>query len=574
MIFNHTEEFLFYNPYAEELILRAMIVNNCILDYILSEVDEDFFYLNNNKIIFKAIRQLYIANENLSPFNICYQLDNEQLLSKAGGQSRILNMAQCNLNLSQLEVIGYIAILKDKLIKRLLYKISIFIQEMACSYEIYNAVNLSKIENELAKIIQVQSNSKISKITDLIQANFRENYFNYTKISTKKISTGFSELDEHLEILDKGNLIIVAGRPAMGKTSFGLSLIMNICKQKPKASIIIFSLEMTASQIANRLMVIETDLPLQTLRNIFRQQKNTIKLSDIFPNIYQSSIYIDDNNSINPEYIQNTIQKIITKDKEIDLILIDYLQLLGKLQENRTQEISYITRNLKKVARQFNVPIILLSQLNRNVEQRKNKRPLLSDLRESGCIKGNAIIQTDILPHLVLESLTQKKFSLLSTIFPKSNYNKITFSINGKSCGRKHIYAVIKSKKFMIQLTANHRIFTLYNWQRIDILVEDSIIITNKLKKWCYYKVENLIYCQKEKIYNLKVPPFSNFIANSIIVHNSIEQDADVVLLLYRESYYNSLSNNNTTEIIIGKNRNGTTGSIFLNFNAKTTKFV
>lgn len=577
---NNIELGILYNPYAEELIIKAILLHENLLDYIFSEADEDIFYLSANRIFFKATRKLYTHNKPITAVNLISQLEDEEKLDLIGGKDSVSNMMNCNKPISITEITIYLAVLKDKLIKRSLLKISILLSQIAHSNENYININFKQIENELSRISTIQTDSSITRIKDLIKPTLNKLQLAYIPTTSKAYSlvTGFKALDASLNKLDKGNLIIVAGRPSMGKTAFGLSLIMNVCKQKQNASILIFSLEMSSFQITNRLMVIDSELPSKTLSNLEYHNNSFTKSEDLFPTIYNSNIYINDDSSMTLTEIESSIKKIVGKNHSIDLIFIDYLQLLGNSENNRTQEISLITRNLKKMARQFNVPILLLSQLNRNVEQRTNKRPLLSDLRESGCLLDSTLILSKNLKlynNVKLRYIVQEKFILLKSYDIKNYIAKETLNFQKKEFRWRHTYKFQINSTIKLFLTANHKLLTKIGWKRLEILLEKDIILNLIEKNLLWKKIETISYSRISSVLDLRVPPFSNFIANQIIVHNSIEQDADVVLLLYRESYYNNIKNisKDMAEIIIAKNRNGLTGTITLEFNHNLVKF-
>nr|YP_010336610.1 replication helicase subunit [Rhodospora sordida]UNJ15016.1 replication helicase subunit [Rhodospora sordida] len=578
MTLNDSEDFIFYNPYAEDLILMGILSNNNLLSYIFSEMDEKLFYLQINKIIFQNMRVLYLEQNIITTITVIYQLEKSNLNSTNEEKDKILHLSKSSFSMSLQEIHTYITILKDKYIKRSLFSLSVALNQISHSYENCETINFDQIEIKLAQVIQAQSISYLHPARDLIQPAL--NYMRKLDENSSmvlNVSTGFSHLDFYLNGLEKGSLIIIAGRPSMGKTALGLSMIANICRRTTKASIVIFSLEMTSGQIINRLMLIESKLPLEKLQKMQLYNTSTSRLKEFFPSLYESNLYINDNNSIQLEDIRLSIKKIQTKHQKLDLVVIDYLQLLGNSKDNRAQEIGYITRHLKSIARKFNVPIIALSQLNRNVEQRSNKKPLLADLRESGCLSQNTFIRSTVfLEKTSINKLFDYRYSILESIDIKTQRIKKVFIKQGKSHGIKHLYRIQLHNRLALEITANHKILTQGGWTRVDYLTVYDKIATlhSDMFQVTYQSLLDLKYLGKYLVWNLQVPPFTNFVANTIIVHNSIEQDADIVLLLYRENYYFLQGeNNNSAEIIIAKNRNGKTGSILLEFLPEIAKF-
>nr|YP_010336808.1 replication helicase subunit [Stylonema alsidii]UNJ15214.1 replication helicase subunit [Stylonema alsidii] len=577
---NNSEEFFLYNPYAEDLILMGILSNKDIANFIFSEIDEKLFYLKPNKIIFQNMRNLYLEKKMITPIALIDLLDSQQILKNIGGKKIIHDLGRLHFPMSTIEANAYISILRDKYIKRSLLKLSLILNQLVYSSEEYNQYNFEELILEFTKTIQLKSISELVEIKNLFSPTL--SYLRESRDSNDNnphVKTGFDKIDFYLHSLEKGSLIIIAGRPSIGKTAFALSLIVNICQQKRKPCIIFFTLEMSKTQIISRLMSLDSNLTNMQLIDLKLHDSSELQLKNLFPSISQAHIYIEDKDSITLEEISEIIQKAKQKHKEVDLVIIDYLQLLGKKQDNRAQEIGYITRTLKNNARQFDVPVIALSQLNRNVEQRANKKPLLADLRESGCLSQQSLIflNSAQLKLQNIENCINYPYLLLETLYLPKQIIKQTLLKQGYQPGNKHLYHIILKNNYNLRLTANHKILTLYGWKRIDSLnLYDHIaIFCKKIQTTQFIPILVICYSNKETIFDLQVPPFKNFIANNIIIHNSIEQDADIVLFLYREDYYSGLTPcNNSAEIIIAKNRNGMTGNILLQFVPEIAKFT
>ena len=208
------------------------------------------------------------------------------------------------------------------------------------------------------------------------------------------LASGFSDLDSLIQGFQKSDLIIVAGRPSLGKTALSLNIALNVIKSS-KLPVLFFSLEMSKEQIMYRLLTMETNINQARLKSGKLRQNDWIKLNKIIKILSKLPFFVDDTFDLSIQTIRSKIKTIIFEQNHIGLIIIDYLQLMqnsNERNENRAQELSHITRSLKTIAREFNVPIIALSQLSRNVENRIDKRPILSDLRESGSIEQDADI--------------------------------------------------------------------------------------------------------------------------------------------------------------------------------------
>jgi replicative DNA helicase len=229
---------------------------------------------------------------------------------------------------------------------------------------------------------------------------------NKAKLKNSGFLSSFQELDSILQGFQKYDLIVIAGRPSMGKTAFSLNIGINIIKQY-KIPLIIFSLEMSRQQIIYRLISTDSEINSNRLKSGKMNAWEWKLLSKSMKEISELPIFIDDDPNINISDIRSKIKKIIHENNKDCLVIIDYLQLMrvNKKFENRSQEISYVTRNLKILAREFKIPIVILSQLSRNLESRPNKRPMLSDLRDSGSIEQDA----DIVIMLYREDYYQDK---------------------------------------------------------------------------------------------------------------------------------------------------------------------
>jgi replicative DNA helicase len=385
--------------------------------------------------------------------------------------------------------------------------------------------------------------------------------------------SGFEDLNIMTQGFQKSDLIILAGRPSMGKTAFALNITLDLLLNYNNP-IIFFSLEMPKSQLMYRLLSIDSEISTSRLKlgNLNDEEWQIINAS--IKKLSSLNLYIDDTSNISISEIRFKIQKIQAQFKNLGAVIVDYLQLLetSKKIENRVQEISKITRNLKGFAKEFNIPIIVLSQLSRNVESRKNKRPILSDLRESGCIhlKNSQII-----------TYSRKLFYLISYENNKKNFQK-TSSFIFKFSGLKPVFILKNDSKLPLYLTSNHKILSTNNWRRVDEINSLSFINSNlflpiynsKINSMIYQLIKKIRYIGLKDVYDLEISNSKTFFYNQFILHNSIEQDADIVLMLYRDEYYNEKSSEeNIVELIIAKHRNGPVGTIKLLFDNYLTKF-
>ena len=286
----------------------------------------------------------------------------------------------------------YLGLIKDKFLRRKLIQLG---YEMVNSGYITN-ISLENIlinfETKLFNLVTEIKTQKLFSSGELLNYVFRELKEKSLNPMLAGLSSGFYDLDLLTQGFQKSDLIIIAGRPSMGKTALGLNIALNIIKES-KLPILFFSLEMSKEQIMYRLLSIETNINQTRLKNGKLYQDDWVKLNKIIKIMSKIPFFIDDTSDLSIQNIQLKIKTILFEQGQIDLVIIDYLQLMQNPKikmENRVQELSLITRALKNLARQFNIPIIALSQLSRNIENRIDKKPILSDLRESGSIEQDA----------------------------------------------------------------------------------------------------------------------------------------------------------------------------------------
>jgi replicative DNA helicase len=357
----------------------------------------------------------------------------------------------------------------------------------------------------------------------------------------------------------------------MGKTAFALNVGRNIVK-KYKIPLIIFTLEMSREQIMYRLISNETNISSSRIKSGKMTNTEWGNLQKTLDSFAELPIYIDDNAHAGISEIRSKIKKIlINNNNNQGLVIIDYLQLMKSSMaiDNRVQEISYITRSLKLLAKDLHIPIILLSQLSRSVESRINKRPMLSDLRESGCIVQNDTVYNTKINSYNFENAVWNNNKIL-------NFSKrIDFNLKGI----KPTFLLTFGNNITISITGNHKILSSTGWIKISELNPKKKIYSIQVNKKGvteikYETVNHIRYEGINPVYDKTVPFFHNYLKNNILCHNSIEQDADVVIMIYRDDYYTKQNDNKKiTEFIIAKHRNGPIGTAKLYFSPETSSF-
>ena len=384
------DAYLPHNFLAEKIILSSLLINSSAIELIVTKVKVETFYFKNHQELYKAIIKMYKNNISIDIITLNTFLQDNGLLNKIGGTKVLIELINYVPNLLYLE--DYISLINDKYLRRLLIKLG---YKLINSSYITN-LSLEKILNNLeTEIFNLTNEIKAPKITS--NAELLANVFLQLKQKCLNpilpgLSSGFYDLDSFTQGFQKSDLIIIAGRPSMGKTALSLNIGLNISK-KFSVPILFFSLEMSDEQLIYRLLTTETNISNIKLKSGNLCNEDWLILNKVIPQLSNLPFFIHDKPNLSIQDIRTKIKKIIFEQNQIGLIIIDYLQLMENSNfrtENRSQELSKITRSLKNIAREFQVPIIALSQLSRNVENRTNKKPILSDLRESGSIEQDA----------------------------------------------------------------------------------------------------------------------------------------------------------------------------------------
>lgn len=384
------EKYLPHNFLAEKMVLNCLLINSESIEITLKTLPVEAFYFKNHQEIYKAITFMYKNKLPIDIITLNTFLQDNGLLEKIGGIKVLTELISQIPNLVYLE--EYIRLIKDKFLRRLLIKLGYEAINSGYITSISLETILNDFENKVFNLTNEIKTQKLFSSAELLNNIFFELKKKSLNNSLPGLASGFHDLDSLTQGFQKSDLIIIAGRPSMGKTALSLNITLNIIKNL-KLPVLFFSLEMSKEQIMYRLLSIETNIIQSKLRSGKLYETDWAKLNKIIKIMSKLPLFIDDKPDLSIQDIRSKIKTIIFEQSQIGLIIIDYLQLMQNLKlktENRVQELSDITRRLKKIAREFNIPIIALSQLSRNVENRVNKKPILADLRESGSIEQDA----------------------------------------------------------------------------------------------------------------------------------------------------------------------------------------
>jgi replicative DNA helicase len=548
------------NFLAEQAVLNILLTNPSLIENCLSKLNTQCFYFEPHSIIFNAI---FTLSENRKPINVTTVitfLQDKCLLESIGGLQRIINIVNRFENFSDLD--EYIKLLKEKYVRRLMIESGKQIILWGYTTSKDTNIILNEIEQLIFNLNENTNADKIYNSAEIMDEVFQDMISKIKKDESLGLKSSYYDLDSIVQGFQKSDLVIIAGRPSMGKTAFALNLGKNIVSNY-NIPLVLFTLEMSRQQIIYRFISTEAKINANKLKSNKMTEIEWKMLSEAMTEISQMPIFIDDNPNLTVLDIRNKLRKIFLGKEKDGVVIIDYLQLLqGTLKnENRVQEISLITRNLKILAKEFNIPIIVLSQLSRSVESRINKRPMLSDLRESGCISAKNFSKTSLN-----ESLNKNNIIKNSVLDFKLKGIKPTFKITFENSTE-------------IFLTSNHCLLTQKGWTRIIELNNQAstycVGLCSKNKKaFNYQKIKCFNYIGLQEVYDKTVPVLHNYLKDGVILHNSIEQDADIVIMLYREEYYTEKNSNpHITEFIVAKHRNGPIGTAKLLFDPTLTTF-
>ena len=377
---------------AEQAILGSMLTDKDAVISSIETLQEDSFYREDNKTIFAAMLSLYSKNEPIDIITVKAELVETGNFERVGGIEYLASLPDKVPTTANVE--KYIKIVDEKFMLRNLVQSAN--QLIALGYDETEDVDkiLDKAEKEIFDLTQKKSTTGYSSIKDVLVESFAE----LEKLYNQKghitgVSTGFSDLDYKTSGFHGSELIILAARPAMGKSAFAINIATNAAVQN-KVPVAIFNLEMSKEQIGNRILCSEAMVDSNKIKTGQIEDQDWMKLASTLGILSDAPIYIDDTPGSSVMEIRAKCRKL-KMEKNIGLIVIDYLQLIqgsGKKNSSRENEISEISRSLKILAKELDVPVIALSQLSRGAEKRDDKRPMLSDLRESGAIEQDADI--------------------------------------------------------------------------------------------------------------------------------------------------------------------------------------
>ncbi|MBE7705687.1 MAG: replicative DNA helicase [Cyanobacteria bacterium SIG30] len=378
------------NLEAESAVLGSILMNPNGLNRVVEMLSPEFFYSPANKIVYETILTLYNQSKPIDALTVGEFLNSTHQLETIGGREYLNDLMMDTVLTSNIEY--YAKIIQENATKRELINAGSNIIE--ATYEMTDAQeSLENAERLIFQIAQKKGKQEMSVLTDLLIKTVEQIEYRWENKGTYVgVPSGYYELDALTAGFQKSDLIILAARPSMGKTAFALNIAQNVAIRQKKP-VGIFSLEMSEIQLSQRVLCAEAEVDAQKVRTGELQMQEWEKLTNTMNTLHDVPLYIIDKPGLSVSEIRAISRRLKMEHPDLSLLVIDYLQLIeDRSSKDRIQQISSISRGLKSLAREIDVPIICLSQLSRATEQRTDKRPMLSDLRESGAIEQDADI--------------------------------------------------------------------------------------------------------------------------------------------------------------------------------------
>jgi replicative DNA helicase len=612
------------NLEAEMAVIGSILVDREMMAAVGEILAPSDFYAHVHETIFLALTQLYERGEPLDKITVAEELRGRALLDRVGGLPYLTSLMDAVPTAASAEY--YAEIVREKSALRGLIHAGTQITQIGFESEEDVEGAIDRSEQVVYEVGRRRMHGDFAPIRKLLKGTFEQiDRLYHSRGDRTGLTSGFRDIDEYTSGFQPGNFVILAARPAMGKTSMALTMAAAAAKEEQKP-IAIFSLEMTNEELVTRLLCGEARINSLNLRRGNIKDSEWEKISSGMSALSEMPIYIDDSGTVSVSEIRSRCRRLQSGDG-LAAVFIDYLQLVrpsaNARAQNRNDELSEICRTLKATAKDLQIPIIALAQLNRGVESRNDKRPMLSDLRD--CLAGDA---------LVMDADSGRRVPIAEIVRDGRRFNVWALDDSLKlvrrpifdawAAGEKPVFRVTTRSGRTIRCTGGHRFRTVSGWKTLDDLTCGSAIAVPRaygapypppiaMSEVVRYRkelqrssrptyaalaerldvvdLEALAFSDvlwdpiasietdgHEMTYDLSVEELHNFCVDDFITHNSgaIEQEADMVTFLYRDAYYNpeSAPEPDLTEFIIAKSRNGPTGTVKLRFLKEHTLFL
>lgn len=599
---------------AEESLLGAMLMSREAVSEAIEIIKEEDFFRPSHGHIFHALATLHAEGAPNDAVTVSEELKRHGLLEVVGGLEALIALQASTPAIGS--AARYSQIIEEYSLLRKLIRAASEIAELAYGLpdDISAAVDLA--EAKIFEVAEHRTADTMRPLRDsLLETLDTLEAFYESSDAVTGISTGYIDLDEKLSGLQPSSLVIVGARPGMGKTSFALGMGVNAAKSISEP-VLMFSLEMSHQELTQRLVAAEARVDSTRLRSGNLQEKDWEKIHLAIGRLADAKIYIDDDPNLTVLDIRARARRLKAREG-LGLVIVDYLQLMSGRRnvESRQVEVSEISRGLKILARELNVPVVALSQLSRNLESRSDKRPQLADLRESGCVTWDTEVQFangESLPIGLAWMRGREGTSIPSVDRDASVVPRVVTSIF--MTGVRPVYEVETVTGRTVRATANHPFFRDGSWTRLDQLrpgdrvtvgvgsgvglessethaligalvgggrrsAERSVgglrLESEPQVALVEESIRSVRAVGREPVFDLSVQGTHCFFGNGFLLHNSLEQDADVVIFIYRDEMYDpETQDRGTAEVIIAKHRSGPVGTVYLAFLNNYTLFA
>ena len=607
---------------AEQAVLGCLLIDADAILAVRDFLNPGDFYAERHGHIFRAALALSDRGEPVDVLTLKVQLERDGSLARSGGIEYLAELSQKMPTAAS--VPHYAQMVVDHSMRRRLIAAAGEMAQLGFDAGQRTDDILDSAERRIFSIADSRRSLEISHIAQMLTETWElmESRAKSRQI-VHGVPTNYSRLDAVTQGLQPGELIILAARPSVGKTSFALNIARNAAVLAERR-VVIFSLEMSKQALVQRLICSEAKVDAYLISTGQADAHAFERIAGAMDRLSQANIWIDDTPALPISELRARARRMRAQQK-VDLVVVDYLQLMrGGRQDSRVQEVSEISSGLKTIAKELNVPVLALSQLSRESERRENRKPQLSDLRDSGCLTGESRVWLagEGRPVPIRDLVGRRDFEVLA-LNPETWQLEPRRAVRAFHSGVKPVFRLELSSGRTIRASANHRFLTVEGWRRLDKLApgthlatprwlpsgdhatvtddelgmrhrEESffsrdlsreqtqeLAITMKSDELLrlsesaihWDPVSAVVADGSEDVFDITVEGLHSFVAEDIVVHNSIEQDADVVLFLYRPGMHKDDIDKSVTELLVEKNRNGPTTKIDLHFQANQMVF-
>ncbi len=609
-------------------LLGSILVDKEMMPAVSEIVQPSDFYASLHESIFLALFALYERGEPLDKVSLAEELKNRGMLDKIGGIAYLNSLMDTVPTAASAEY--YARIVREKSSLRGLIHAGTRITQFGYESEEDVPAAIDRAEQVVYEVGNRSGHNQFASVPSLLLGVFQSLERRHEQKGDRTgVTAGFRDIDDYTAGWQPGNLIILAARPAMGKTSLALNMAVAAAKDEHKP-VAVFSLEMTKQELVERLLSSEAKLDASKLRRGAIADRDWEKIGHAMGLLHELPIYLDDSGAVTVTEIRSRLRRL-KSGHGLAAVFVDYLQLVRpstlSRQANRNEELSEICRTLKATAKDLEVPIIALAQLNRAVEMRSEKRPMLSDLRD--CLAGESLVtNAETGARVPIREIAER--GLRFDVWAVDDRMRMVRRpiVDAWAVGTQPVFRVTTKSGRVIRCTAGHRFLTIHGWSELrDVQpgraiavprqptnddratalsgrgsdpaagwrsrgavmpsststmvaerVDDDFLASLATSDVLWDPVASIEPDGFEVVYDLTVGDLHNFCVDDIVTHNSgaIEQEADIVAFLYRDVYYNkeATPEPDLTELIIAKHRNGKVGTVKLRFQPEHTLFV